>query len=61
MRFHPAPNVAKAISDEVGAGSSQKMRPNQKARALIRFHRIEKRSSAALTIANYCAPAQHCA
>jgi len=27
----------------VDTGSSQKMRPNKKARALIRFHRIEKR------------------
>ena len=37
---------ARAFSDEVGTGSAQKMRPNQKARALIGFHRIEKRSSA---------------
>jgi len=38
-----ASNTAR-VSDEVDAGSSQKMRPNQKVRALIRFHRIEKRS-----------------
>ena len=36
--------TAKAFSDEVDTGSSQKMRPNQKARALIGLHPIEKRS-----------------
>jgi len=35
-----------AFSDEVDTGSSKKMRPNQKARALIRFHRIEMRAGA---------------
>ncbi|MCC0009596.1 MAG: DUF4212 domain-containing protein [Hyphomicrobiaceae bacterium] len=38
-------DTLRAFSDEVDTGSSQKMRSNQKARALIRFHRIEKRSS----------------
>ena len=38
------PCSPRAFSDEVDAGSSQKMRPNQKASALNRFHRIEKHS-----------------
>jgi len=33
---------SRAFSDEVDTGSSKKMRPNQRARAPIRFHRIEK-------------------
>ncbi|MCB1528130.1 MAG: hypothetical protein KDJ45_10555, partial [Hyphomicrobiaceae bacterium] len=32
--------LARAFSDDVDTGSLQKMRPNQKSRALIRFHRI---------------------
>jgi len=47
MRWFLDPRTS-AFSVEVDTGSPQKMRPDQKARALIRFHRIEKRSGASV-------------
>ena len=39
---HLRARCSRAFSEEVDTGSWQKMRPNQNAGALIRFHRIEK-------------------
>jgi len=40
--FRYSARCSRAFSDEVDTGSSKKMRPNQRARAPVPFHRVEK-------------------